>query len=381
MVFFDTTLNFNIKCNYLDKYSPNNRLYEYLAKFGELTTQNWRNPEELQKIEETDIIQYLQHLLDTKNFQYARDQLIERTYHQICREFASNRVYLNGASVISPEIYEAIADTKDKEEASFFNYIKLLIQIKQLLPSVTNLQLFYLLCLLPASTDEPMQFFMFGFLQWCREKGLEAENEIFSPNFKCNLPESTSFTNFIDRVVRYQNPISQLFNLKVSDGGIMRYIEGLNEIFITTNNGKLTITVRKICFLYLQLNRQEDIATLLKKDLLIGLLMSNLNANITDGTIEQSNIFRWTIDNRTMDYLLCEMDGERLLSFLPYVPVLLTDPFKKFVYKCTGHRLKHYGKSVRPGSTSQLPLNTFTGGINNKSKTKKKKKKQYKKHE
>jgi hypothetical protein len=297
--------------------------------------------------------------------------LIERTYHQICREFASNRVYLNGASVISPEIYEAIADTKDKEEASFFNYIKLLIQIKQLLPSVTNLQLFYLLCLLPASTDEPMQFFMFGFLQWCMDKELIAENFNFSPNFRCDLPTSTPFTNFIDRVVRYQKPISQLFNLRLSEGGIMRYIEGLNEIFITTNNGKLTITVRKICFLYLQLNRQEDITTLDKKDLLIGLLMSNLNANITDGTIDQSNEFRWSIDNRTMDYLLCEMDGERLLPFLPYVPVLLTDPFKKFVYKCTGHRLKHYGKSVRPGSTSQLPLNTFAGGINKNRKTKK----------
>jgi hypothetical protein len=363
MIFVDDTINFNVEYTYtFIQPTEQTLLYNYLKSFS-VNVSSWNSPRLLEILNGAGIIHYLNNQIITQSYnglftKNNTENLIDLNMFQIIRENGNINIQLNGNLVFSPELNNPELSEKENKILLYKKLVEILTQIKILLPTVTELQLLFVINLLNISSEEVFSFMVNGILNYVYDKNMELltsnkYNLIWNGDKTTKTPEE----KFIDRLKKYEKPINKLFGLNNVEGGILQSIERITDNRIIVENNELKLQTISVSFLFLKLENKQYIETLDKNELLLALIYTTKKVNITRGTLETSSKFRWVVDNRTMDYLICAMNIEELLPFFKNIPVIMSDPFKKWVYQCSGIRIGHHGTLVRKDQTEQKQPN------------------------
>jgi len=363
MIFTDNTINFNVEYTYtFTEPTEQTVLYNYLKIFSVSVT-SWNNPQLWEILNGPGIIHYLNNQItnDKYNGLFTKnntENLIDLNMFQIVRENGNINIHLNNKWLFSPEINNSEFSEKENKKLIYKKIVEILTQINILLPTVTELQLLFVINLLNISSEEVFSFMLNGILNNVYEKNMEllTSNE-YNLLWNGDKTTKTPEEKFIDRVKKYEKPINKLFGLNNVEGGILQSIERITDNYIIIENNELKMQIISVSFLFLKLENRQYIETLDKNDLLLALIYTTKKVNITTGTLETSSKFRWVVDNRTMDYLICAMNIEELLPFFKNIPVIMSDPFKKWVYQCSGIRIGHHGTLVRKDQTEKNQSN------------------------
>lgn len=372
------TLNFDVRFTNLDKNGGNN-VTSYVSdnidfSFLSLIQQNHTQPPSINRnnIEELfnsiDPIEFINSYMEnSENATMAKNSgelVLYRILFLLIRERTSTNVYLNDHNIISSE--ESIEfsnnhpltnpENVDTINKYMLNKYKILLQqIKESIPSISNLQLFYVLFFSMTSGENIMGFFS-GFTREVNEKIAENIGPI---RFSGSSEQKGMESSYITYIKNYQNAINELFQLpktkySPSNPGdnpsrtIIDYIYNLYDIYVDTTNGELLMSTYKVYYMDLLLNKP---LTPTIPYVLLGIAINRVDVNLSNYTMEETIEYRWTINTRTKE-LLQSIHLNDSLPFMNAIQPIYTCGFKDAVCRRTGFQIPYLGLSKRTEPTS-----------------------------
>ena len=347
MNFFDSTTNFDLGYTFLDSVPSNNKLAEFINVVSPIP--DYGNV--------PNIIESIKQVLNADGQTRVLGKTNEKLEDIIRiggREINSINIYYNNKIVYEPELHADV-------NSYYRKLISLLETIQKTMPTITNLQLFYLISLIPSLDDIVLNFFTSFSV---KNSYLLSEKNI-EPIllFKCteaypgslNIPPPPNDKTegyFLKRVVEYRDILNASLCLDPpTTPSILDYILGQNKIKIDSTPETLKVTKSGVCFLYLKYGD-----TLNEEHRMIGLILNIIEANITTGEINFSNKFRWTVNTKDLSEInkIIQLKGiESELSFLNDVYPLFSSMGKEVAHAC-GIKIPTMGFNRRPEAISVL---------------------------
>jgi hypothetical protein len=353
------TLNFNVNFNSITN------LTDYILKSIKFAYPGLNiNKDNITELfNQIDIFQFIDQKIqeiDTNKLISRRDNnenpainVLSSIIFLLNREITSNTVHLNGENLINNK------ETYKNDDTSFVlkSYKNLLEKIKEILPTITNVQLFYILFFLTASGEEVLGFFtMFN---------IELTNkisEVGNTTFTASSEEKNNTTDIITYITNYQQSINKLFklpNINYSSAGepldednprrtIFDYIYNYFDHYIKIVKGEIIVTTYRVYFLIIHINKPSTTNNIPK--LLLGIGIHKLESNITNLTVNNTFEFFWTINTNTLK-LMEKIGISKMFSFFNGIEPLYTSKFKSTIYKTTGVKVPQLGYTKRSITT------------------------------
>ena len=352
------TLNFNVEFNNLDM-KHGNDLNAYVVKSLSSTFKLPITEENIQTLfNSVDIFSFIDQKMKetiTTDASIVKsgnpvDIVITRILYLLKREILSNNVHLNGETIISVD--ESSKETENIIIFTFVKYKNLLKQIKMLSPSLTNLQLFYILLFLTASGEELLGFFV----RFNLNMNTQISDQIGNITFTATNVERDVPSNVMKYVTYYQDPINNLFklsNTKVADAPnrtIIDYIYNMFDHYIKVVNEEVILTTYRSYFMELTLNKTSLAPNV--PSILLGIAINKIEVNITNFTIKNTFEYSWTINTKTL-LLLNKLNLNKLVPFFYDISPIYTSALKSSVYNMTGLKVPHFGYIKAKGGYSK----------------------------
>lgn len=356
------TLNFNVAFNNLDV-KHGNDLNAYVVKSLSSSFKLPITEENIQTLfNSVDIFSFIdQKMKDTITTDASIvksgnpvDIVITRILFLLKREILSNNVHLNGETIISVD-----ESSKEKENLIIFTSVKyknLLKQIKMLSPSLSNLQLFYILLFLTASGEELLGFFV----RFNLNLNTQISEQIGNITFTATNVERDVPSNVMKYVTYYQDPINNLFKLPKSkyspseqddpNRTIIDYIYNMFDHYIKVVNEEVILTTYRTYFMELTLNKTSLAPNV--PSILLGIAINKIEVNITNFTIKNTFEYCWTINTKTL-LLLNKLNLNKLVPFFYDISPIYTSALKSSVYSMTGLKVPHFGYIKAKGGNSK----------------------------
>ena len=358
MNFYDSTTNFDLELNFLNSVPINERLGEFINAVNPLP-----NYDDI-----PDIIESVRKILTIDNSQRVlgkENSNLEGIIRGGGRERNTIHIHYNDEIVYHPE-------NPSDVNSYYRKLLSLLEKIRKTIPHITNLQLFYLISLIPTLDDPIVNFFS----PFTSENGykLSTGNPPVQPLllFICNQayegsldipppPQDKTESYFLKRIVEYRDIINASLCLDPPrTKSILDYILGENTIEIYSTPETLVATKSNVCFLFLRFEATIQSKTVYTYRLL-GFILNIIETNIMTGEINLSYKFRWTLNTKDIEEINKKLRDEKVkvesdFQFLNDVYPLFSDSLKKFAYTCGfGSRfMRHRGNRTRPEQTSVL---------------------------
>ena len=343
MKFPDSTTNFDL----VPSSFSNNSILPYI----ELTTSDVVDYNNLPSIDDfIDLLTYLPSAKDTfedgsTDDKTEESRLWKSTQPSIKYVLKNAMRERNSVKLIYGNIvyYEHNTDENKYEEESknrrFCSALILLItNIVEDNPSVTSLQIFMILSLIPY-TDEYSTIFVNSIKQGINEEVERLSTNVHKPNpmvlaSKCQEPFPHGI-QYLDKSTKFWNTLHKN-NKKLtqslcesSDETIVDYIKSFTTISITKN---LKIKKNTVCFLSYLTTDNNDLSSIL---LCVG--VNKLYADIKHDKLTLVTKFRWTVDTEDLTNILSMVDKtnyKKAVSFLYDITPISKESSLSFDYTC-----------------------------------------------
>jgi hypothetical protein len=308
---------------------------------------------------------YMENNENVSTTENSAELVLYRILFLLIRERTSTNVHLNNTQIISTDEFIQFSNDHpliNAENVDIINkyilnkYKVILQQIKESIPTITNVQLFYVLFFSMSSGENILGFFS-GFTREINER---IADNIGPIRFSGSSEQKGSESSYLTYVNNYQNAINELFQLpktkySPSNPGdnasrtILDYLYNLYDVYIDTTSGELMMSTYKVYYMDLLLNKP---LTPTIPYVLLGIAINRVDINLSNSTMQETVEYRWTINTRTKE-LLQSIHLNESLPFLNAIQPIYTCGFKDAVCKRMGIQIPYLGLSKR---TEPTPL-------------------------